>query len=194
MRKTLLLAATGALALFGAACDDDGPDNDDALEALPTAVTIAAPSTPLEPGVTVTATDYRFDGLPPTVAAGTTFGLHNASVKEAHEMVMIRIPDEEVRPVSELVTLSVAESDAIFGDIEPATVLIALPGDMGTVVVGDGTLTEPGRYAVVCFIPTGADPAIVEAALSEDDPSGPPDLGDGAPHVMNGMFAEVKVE
>ncbi len=33
------------------------------------------------------------------------------------------------------------------------------PGEEGMPVVGDGTVTEPGRYAVVCFIPVGADPA-----------------------------------
>jgi hypothetical protein len=59
-------------------------------------------------------------------------------------------------------------------------------------VVGDGTLTEPGRYAVVCFIPVGADPDKVVAAMQSES-STPPDLGDGPPHISAGMFAELSV-
>ena len=139
------------------------------------------------------ATDYKFSGLPDSVPAGTAFTLQNDSTAEVHEMIMIRIPDEEKRPVGELVALPEAESDAIFGQTEPATVLVALPGTAGQAVEGDGTITEPGRYAVVCFIPVGADPAAVEAAMADPDATGPPDLGDGPPHVANGMYAEVTV-
>ena len=40
----------------------------------------------------------------------------------------------------------------------PTMVLIAPPNSAGMAVLGDGTFKERGRYAVVCFIPTGADP------------------------------------
>lgn len=49
-----------------------------------------------------------------------------------------------------------------------------------------------GRYAVVCFIPTGADPqAYLEAAQTSD---GPPQVAGGEPNVAKGMFAEVVVK
>ena len=109
--------------------------------------------------VTVLASDYRYDSLPATVPSPTTFNLRNDSTEEVHEMVVIRIPDEETRPVGQLVALPEAEIDAIFGDAPPALVIVALPGEMGNNVLGDGVLRQPGRYAVVCFIPVGADPA-----------------------------------
>lgn len=58
--------------------------------------------------------------------------------------------------------------------------------------MGDGTISGPGRYAIVCFIPTGADPAAhLEAAQQPSE--GPPQVEGGPPHVANGMFAELEV-
>jgi hypothetical protein len=53
-------------------------------------------------------------------------------------------------------------------------------------VMGDGTLTEPGRYAIVCFLPVGSDDSILES-------EGPPEGESGPPHVSQGMFAELTV-
>ena len=45
---------------------------------------------------------------------------------------------------------------------------------VGEAVVGDGTISEPGRYAILCFIPVGADPAepcrTAAAVVPVDDP------------------------
>ena len=57
--------------------------------------------------------------------------------------------------------------------------------------VGDGTLAEPGRYVVLCLIPTGADPAEYLAAAATSD--GPPQVDGGPPHIAHGMFAELVV-
>ncbi len=141
---------------------------------------------------TVTAADYSFQNLPKEVGAGTELKLKNSSTKELHEMVVIRIPDAEKRPVADLVNLPEAQQDAVFGGGQPAMVLIAPPGG-GEVIkaVGDGKLTEKGRYAVVCFIPTGADPqAYLNAPLSD----GPPQVAAGPPHVAQGMFGEITVK
>ena len=143
---------------------------------------------------TVTAVDYSFQNLPSSVDAGTTLELKNSSTKELHEMVVIRIPDNERRPVGDLVKLPEAEQEAIFGSAEPAMVLLAPPGGAEMIkAVGDGKLAEKGRYAVVCFIPTGADPAAyLQAASSATD--GPPQVDGGPPHVTHGMFGEVTVK
>ena len=72
--------------------------------------------------------------------------------------------------------------------------LLASPGD-GEVIkaLGDGKLTEKGRYLVVCFIPTGADPAAyLQAVQSSSD--GPPDVAGGPPHVTQGMYGAITVE
>lgn len=76
---------------------------------------------------------------------------------------------------------------------EPAMVIIAKPGEAGELAVGDGTFSEPGLYAVACFIPTGVDPDAYFTA-SEANPEGPPDIPNaGPPHATQGMYAEVEV-
>ena len=76
---------------------------------------------------TVTAVDYGFQDLPSSVKAGTTLELTNASTTELHEMVVLRIPDHEERPVQELMQLPEDQMMAIFGQGEPAMVLLAPP-------------------------------------------------------------------
>ena len=71
--------------------------------------------------------------------------------------------------------------------------LLAPPGEGAIAAVGDGTLSEPGRYAIICAIPTGADPAEYLAAAAESE-GGPPEVPGGPPHFVNGMFAEIVVE
>ena len=140
---------------------------------------------------TVTGADYSFQNLPKEVDAGTEFKFTNSSTRELHEMVVIRIPDQERRPVSELVRLPEAQQEAIFGSAEPAMVLLAPPGGGEMIkAVGDGKLTEKGRYAVVCFIPTGADPQ----AMLNAGPGGPPPTAGGPPHAAQGMFGEITVK
>ena len=142
---------------------------------------------------TVTAADYSFQNLPKEVDAGTTLKLENKSTKELHEMVLIRIPDSETRPMSDLVKLPESELDRIFAG-EPAMVLLRPPGSGEQInAVGDGKITEKGRYAVICAIPTGADPAAYLAA-AQSSQGGPPNVPGGAPHFTQGMFGEIKVK
>jgi hypothetical protein len=200
-----LLAATLAAGLLLAACGDDDDTTDTAAdevttttEADATTTTEAETTTTTEaeddaaPGtVEVTAVDYAFEGLPETVPAGTKLTFTNTSETELHELVVMRIPDEEERPLEELLALPEEELGAIFGAGMPATVLLAPPGGEQVSAVGDGTIAEPGRYAVVCFIPTGADPA---AYLESAGPDGPPDVPGGPPHIVHGMHAELVVQ
>ena len=74
-----------------------------------------------------------------------------------------------------------------------STVLLQAPGSSDVIpAVGDGTLSEPGRYLVICAIPTGADPMeYLEAAAQSEE--GPPEVEGGPPHFVNGMYAEVVV-
>lgn len=142
--------------------------------------------------VEVTAVDYEFEDLPESVDAGTQLTLTNASTAELHELVALLIPASETRPVSELVELPEEEIMTIFAG-EPAAVLIAPPGEDGMAVVGDGTLTDTGRYAIICSIPTGADPQAFLDAM-ESGAEEPPEVEGGPPHFVNGMFAELTVE
>ena len=141
---------------------------------------------------TVTAADYSFQNLPKEVDAGTTLKLENSSPRELHEMVLIRIPDSETRPVTELVKLPESELERLFAG-DPAMVLLRAPGGEQINAVGDGKVTEKGRYAVICGIPTGADPAAYLAA-AQSSQGGPPQVAGGPPHFVNGMFGEIRVK
>lgn len=194
IKRLAPVAIAAALSVGLMACGDDNDDATPATTAAAAVTTAPHDHTTMadHPTVTIDGVDYKFENVPASVEAGTKLAFHNGSSKEFHEMVVIRIPDSETRPVSELAQLPEEESDAIFSGVEPAAVLVAAPGEDGMAVVGDGTVNEPGRYAVVCFIPVGADPDKVVAAMQSES-STPPDLGDGPPHVTAGMFAELTV-
>lgn len=181
MTSRRVLSIASALAVIAlAACGSDTPDaaGDD-------------PASPPADGETVDvrAIDYAYLDLPTSVAAGTTFALTNESSEEAHELVAVRLPDDEQRPVAELVALPPEEFGPLMEGVR--TVVLAAPEEDGMAVVGDGSLDEPGRYALLCIIPTGADPEeyLTKAATSD----GPPDVAGGPPHIVEGMFAEITV-
>lgn len=143
------------------------------------------------PTVSIGLVDYSFEDVPDRIPAGTPLSISNASTTEVHELVAVRLPDDETRTAEQLVALPPAELGALIG-AEPAAVLIAPPGEDGFPVVGDGTLTEPGRYLLLCSIPLGADPAEYLAAAQTS--AGPPQVAGGPPHFTAGMYAEVEVE
>lgn len=145
---------------------------------------------PTDEPVVVTAVDYGFEGLPEKVKVGTTLALENESMVEVHELVAIRLPDDEERTVAQLVQLPPAELAAFFPGVE--TVVIAPPGESGFAVEGTGVLSAPGRYAVICVIPTGANPAEYLTAAAEAE-GGPPEIAGGPPHIAMGMYGEITV-
>ena len=52
---------------------------------------------------------------------------------------------------------------------------------------------EPGRYVVICAIPTGADP-VAYFDPANQSPDGPPNVEGGPPHFTQGMYADLTVE
>jgi len=177
-----------ALALAGglAACGDDNT-KDSTPEATEESTTTEAPG---EAGtVEVTAVDYAFEGLPDSVAAGTKLTLTNSSTAEIHELRAFLLPDGEERSADELIVLPDSELEQLIPQGPPTAELLAPPngGEM-ILEVGDGTLADPGRYLMVCTVPTGADPdAVLNAAAREVVPGGPL-------HFTKGMYAELTVE
>ena len=148
---------------------------------------------PVSGTIEVTGQDYSYSGVPDVVAPGAELTFTNASDGEVHEMMVVKVLDVETRTIEELLALPESESESL---VEFQGVLVALPGEEGGNPEGEGssiTVTEAGRYAVVCFIPQGADPAVVAEAMQSGG-EGPPDLGDGTPHALLGMVAEFQVE
>ena len=184
---TTLVAALAVAAPLAACGDDDessSPADPGAVEDPTEATDDLGDSNTIE----VTLGDYSFPDLPLEVGAGTRLSVVNAGT-ELHELVAFRLADDEERPVEELLALPQEELTALLG--APATVLLAAPGGEQVEAVGDGTLAEPGRYAILCFIPTGVDTeAYLEAAATSD---GPPDVPGGPPHIVHGMHAELLV-
>src|SRR5690606_9350915 len=96
-------------------------------------------------------------------------------------------------PLDEVLALPPAELEAVLG--APVTVMLQPPGAPEPIVaVGDGTLAEPGRYVLMCFIPIGADPAKYMAAVEAAGGGKPEGVAGGPPHFTAGMVAELVVE
>jgi len=168
-RVLTALASLTSLVLLGAACGDD--------DALPTSVEIVA-------------TDYAFAELPNRIGTRTTLTLRNDSSIEVHELLAFPLPDDITGTASEILAMPEEELDT-FLDVPPSLVIVAGPEDEPFAAVGDGTLPEPGRYLLLCAIPTGADPAEFMAAAATSD--GPPGVAGGPPHFVHGMAATVEV-
>lgn len=200
------LAIASALALSACGDDADGTDAADRATTPPTEAAEATDTTE-SPATTAASTlppqdddagsaanvlavemdDFHYGDLPDEVPVGTRIEVSNASDTEIHEFVAFRLADDDDRLMADII----GDLEGLLTSGPPAAVLLAPPGGEQIAAVGDGTLSEPGRYVIVCVIPTGADPAEYLAAAAESD--GPPDVAGGAPHVMNGMYAELTV-
>lgn len=196
-RPTQILAAAGMFAglflLNGCAGGDlaagDAAGEAEAAEDADAGDDASAASSPEM--IEVEMVDFGYVGLPASVPAGTQLTVSNRADEELHELVAFALPDDEERSVEELTELGPGELVAALG--EPVTVLLAEPGGQAIPAVGDGTLSAPGRYAIMCFIPTGVEPKVyLEAAAATEE--GPPQVQGGPPHFVNGMFRELVVE
>jgi hypothetical protein len=168
-RKLLLLTAALALAACGGGSE-------------PTTGTIS-----------VTGQDYAFRGVPELVATGAELTFTNSSAAEFHEMVVLRVLGGETLTVDELLALPEEEVESL---TEFRGVLVAMPGEDAINPEGGDpwvTLTEPGRYILICAIPQGADPEAVTAAMQAAGGE-PPALEGGAPHFTIGMRTGFTVE
>ena len=128
----------------------------------------------------VTAREYEFEGDLDGLEAGMNgLGFENGGT-ELHEMVLFRINDDATESIDELLALPEEEAQ---GKVTDAGGAFGFPGDTDTVFVD----LDPGRYAIVCFLPVGATPDNMEALESGE-------FDDAPPHFTQGMFREFTVE
>lgn len=177
-----------ALAMVAPACGS----SDDGATATTTTAKPAASTPTTAPSnepqtIRVTGSDYEFTGLPDTAPAGSTISLTSAGGGEPHELVAVRLPESETRSVGELAALSDAEMKNVIPGA-PALVTIAMPGTTDTPgpVVGDGTLSEPGRYIILCTFPKGT--------TAEDVANAQGPLQGEHPHYEFGMVDEITIQ
>jgi hypothetical protein len=161
------------------------------------AATTTTPTVAGPPKITVIATDYAYEGVPASVPVGTVFRMDNHSTDEFHELVFVRIDDDDDRTAEEIMALDL---DELFDGDNPTfgllgDVMLARP-DGGSYVVngvpGQG-ITNPGRYIVMCLTPVGADPAFAEQRAGDGPPTAE-DLAGTVPHYQMGEYAEFIVE
>ena len=141
--------------------------------------------------IDVALADFEFVGVPEHVTPGTEIHVHNQSSSELHELVAVRLADDDDRNVSDIVTGDLGQ---VLAAAPPALVILATPGGTTDIVaVGDGILHEAGRYLLLCTIPTGVDPQeYLDAAAAAGGQQ--PDVQGGPPHFVNGMYAEIIVD
>ena len=144
--------------------------------------------------VEVAGIDYAFDDVPAEVEAGSSLTFTNESDVEVHEMIVMRVADDETRTLEELLELPDAEAEQV---TEYVGMRVALPGEDGIdpenpTATGGIALHAPGRYVLLCFIPEGADPQAYRDAI-EGESDGPPEVDGGPPHAAIGMASEVTV-
>lgn len=178
-----LVRGTLVLAIVFAACGTEAEVDLEADADLP------GPGT-----VSVSAVDYAYEDVPASISAGSKIALKNNSDKEVHEIVVQKIAEGEERSIDVLASLPEEEAGKVATFVG---VVVAFPGAEGVYPEGEFTLDEPGRYGFFCFIKTGADPAAYQKA-AEDAAAGiefdPNKIEGGAPHVTQGMYAEVTVK
>lgn len=187
MKRYMLAGLALTMALTGCA-EDETPASADVTTDESTSSSDAA----VGGTVAITAVDYAFDGVPESVPAGTELTLTNASEEELHEMVVFRVDDDQDMSMDEIIQMAAEESDGPPPEwLTFAGVAVAMPAEEGFAPEGPVVLDEAGRYLLLCFIPTGADPAAFEEAMASGEE--PPADG-GPPHVAEGMAAELTVE
>lgn len=140
------------------------------LAVLAVACNGAAPSSG---AVEVSGVDYRFDGVPASLAAGTSLTFRNVG-SEVHEMVVVRRNEDVTTSFEEILRHG---REAAQTQVTVLGAAVAPPGGVASEAIA---LDRPGLYALVCFIPTGTKPGASGA------PTGPP-------HFTQGMIHEIVV-
>lgn len=128
------------------------------------------------PDVALTGTEYAFEGVPTTLAAGTTVFRFANEGREVHEAVVLRKADGVTASFEELLSLPDDEARTSF------TVVTAFaptaPGETHPRVAD----LAPGDYGIVCTVPVGttSTAALDDGAATEQ-------------HFVRGQIAEFTV-
>lgn len=202
MRTTRALTIAAVVVLLAGCGGDDAADpaTTEATTAAAPAeseTTDAATEEAAGESVTVTAVDYAFEGVPASMVAGTEVELVNDSADEVHEILAIRLPDDEDRSMSELLELPEEEVGPLIEAGLRGVAFVPPEGVEGPPLTSV-TLQEPGRYLFLCGLPKDGPPQdIVDAAVAfvnSGQEGGSPEYPQtGPPHFTLGMVAETEV-
>ena len=149
----------------------------------------------------VTAADYSFTGLPTDIAAGPAIVSMDNTGEEFHEVSFYRVNDDVTESLDELLALSEEEVET------KVTRKGGAFGPPGAISFGPVNLDEPGRYIVICTIPEGLTPEVMEELEASEgtapegsapegsapEGSAPGEAQLGPPHFTLGMVQELTV-
>ena len=131
--------------------------------------------------ITVDAHEYEFSGLPEQAEAGKTVLTLDNKGEQVHAVDIVRVNDGVTESVDELLAMP---EDQVGSKMTHLGGTLALPGQTGYQAVD----LEPGRYAVVCFVPDGTTAENVDQMMGETQGQ-----EGGQPHAMLGMTGEFTV-
>ena len=134
--------------------------------------------------------DATYQGMPTSVPVGTSLSLKNEGI-EFHELAVARIGDDVTESVEELLAMGEAAVTSgkveLIGEPPPG----AVPGETSELAT---SLDREGRYVIVCVIPQGMVPDVLEGfgvtedMAQEDWPPEAQAIMNNPPHVAAGMF------
>lgn len=124
----------------------------------------------------ITADDYQFETVETLQPGSYEIQFRNLG-DEFHEAQVVQINQDVNTSLANLLELDESE---LLARVTPLTGAFAAPGGADRQIL---TLTEEGRYGIVCLIPVGSIPAAVESGR---EPT-------GRPHFAEGMFVEFVV-
>ena len=125
----------------------------------------------------VTASEYKFEGVPDSFDAGTAGILLTNGGNEAHEMAIMRKDEGVTQTWDEILALPEEEAEALV--VQVGGGFAPTKGSKGLSIVE----LVPGDYVVLCFVPTGTSVG-ADGTFTE---------GTGVPHFMGGMKEEFTV-
>src|SRR4029078_8573799 len=117
----------------------------------------------------VTASEYKFEGLPKKLDAGTPAILLPNGGAEAHEMAIMRKADGVTQSWEEILALPQEEAQALVVQVGGAFAPNKEPTGLAVVDL------VPGDYVATCFVPTGTSMAS-DGTVTE---------GTGTPHFVH---------
>jgi hypothetical protein len=128
--------------------------------------------------IDATAKDFEFEDVPDELEPGVALVRLTNEGDEFHEIAVFKIKDGEDRSIEDLLALPEEEAQELATAVGST---FAAPDKQGYTTID----LEPGRYGIVCFVPTGATPAALESGeLDEEAP----------PHFTKGMHGEFEVK
>jgi hypothetical protein len=125
----------------------------------------------------VTASEFKFEGLPSEMKAGTVAILLSNAGAEAHEMAILRKADGVTQSWDEILALPMEQAQEL---VVSAGGAFAPNKDAQGLAVVDLT---PGEWLAACFVSAGTTVA-ADGTMTE---------GTGTPHFMHGMMKEFTV-